>query len=175
MATVKLPRRTLNAFPNPSLSNERAVQAHKKSTQQTSLRRSERLFKQRKAKTQFLHISNPGRALSSTKITIGSRGREQLKYLATAQKPHPQPKFEPADQTQPSFLEAMTKNQISRALSYYYHFPQYLPFRESGAIGKANGTIPEVLVRFDEAVFVRKSRLRPVPDDELESVDPFTI
>lgn len=85
------------------------------------------------------------------------------------------PEPEPSDHAQPSFLEDMTDAELSRALSYYYHHPQALPYRESGAHRRADDPTPEVLVRFDEDIFRRKKCLRPVPDDELESVDPFTV
>lgn len=69
----------------------------------------------------------------------------------------------------------MQEPELSRALSYFYDFPQDLPFRACGAHGRAAGPVPKILVSFDEDIFTRKRRVRPLSEDDLESVDPFAV
>lgn len=179
MAILELLQISPNDFPYSKSSNEKSSKRHTRPIQQAYLRRSERLAKQRRAKTQLVSIMNSsssGADFLSSKRTV-PRPLKPPEAAGTREASHPRPglKSEPTVYEQPSFLEAMTKNQIFRALPYYYYFPQDLPYRESGAIGRANGPTPDVLVKFDEGIFPRKTRLRPVTDDDLESVEPFTI
>lgn len=176
-----------SAFLGFNQSYKRSTNGFIRSTQQPKEyqpRRSQRLAKQRKARTSRMQTmesdSNSTASSSSKKPTTSPFTWKQTKATIRPQKsqiPQPKlkPKSEPPDPTQPSFLERLTESEISRAISYYYDFPQNLPYRECGAHVKARGPVPDVLVKFDENIFARRICLRPISRDDLESVDPFTL
>ncbi|CZT18342.1 uncharacterized protein RCC_04186 [Ramularia collo-cygni] len=153
-------------------------------TKEYSPRRSQRLAKQHRTRTQLMHTMESSSSSSANSLLPARPKIITLKFKQTkaairpqttqpppAQKPNP----EPPDHTQPSFLEKLTDQELNRALSYYYDFPQNLPCRESGASMRADGPIPDIMIKFDEGVFSRITCLRPLSEDDLESVDPFTV
>lgn len=73
-----------------------------------------------------------------------------------------------------SIFDDMTDMERVLAFSYYYDHPDELPDRESGAARRAKERPAKIRVKFDEAIFERKTCARPIPDDDLVEVDPLT-
>lgn len=150
-----------------------------------ALRRSQRLAKKRRTREAVEHTtdshSSSDKSSASKKRTASALGWTQIKATLRLKlskpppEPESEPESEPPDYEQHSFLEEMTGGDASHALSYYYDYVDEMPYRESGAIRRADDPAPQVLVEFDETIFARKMCLDAVPEDDLESVDPFTL
>ncbi|SMR55383.1 unnamed protein product [Zymoseptoria tritici ST99CH_3D1] len=81
----------------------------------------------------------------------------------------------PLDTSQPSIFELIPEEQVDGAIAYYYDHPEQLPYRLSGAHQRASQRPLRIMLKFDEKIFERKVQLRPIPDCELEGVDPFSL